>query len=150
MGDTPVSMKAVQSSLRDEIVAQRQADDIAHAAILDKLHDYETALRVDKARDEERAKAEGQIRKQVSAAVVMFMSLMTGIVAWAALEFAQIHRDIAENTAHFREFQAIGIEWGDNLDARDAEIKEDMRQLRRLVNEHQRSKDEHTQRRTGN
>lgn len=64
-------------------------------------------------------------------------------MAWAAVEFRDIHRDIANNTAHFREFQAIGIEWGDNLDARDAEFKEDLRQLRRLVNEHQRNKREH-------
>lgn len=141
--------KVRENTLKEQFAAIRKADDEAHTAILDKLHDYETALRVDKARDEERAKAEGQLRKQVSAAVVMFMSLITGIVAWAALEFAQIHRDIADNTAHFREFQAIGIEWGDNLDSRDAEIKEDLRQLHREVDAHQRSKDEHTQRRTG-
>jgi len=64
-------------------------------------------------------------------------------VAWAAMEFGELHRDVAANTAHFREFQAIGIEWGENLDARDAELKEDLRLLRRLVNEHQRNKREH-------
>jgi len=143
MGDTPQNMKAVQSSLRDEIVAQRQADDAAHAAILDKLHDYETEARVRNARDEEKAVAEKALRKQIFTLFLTFLSIIVGLVAWAAVEFRNIHRDVANNTAHFREFQAIGIEWGDNLDARDIEFKEDLRQLRRLVNEHQRNKTEH-------
>jgi hypothetical protein len=60
------------------------------------------------------------------------------------MEFGELHRDVAANTAHFKEFQAIGIEWGDKLDETDADLKADLRQLRRLVNEHQRSKSEHS------
>lgn len=144
MVETPHNMKAVQSSLRDEIVKQREMDEAAHGMILDKLHDYETEAKVRNARDEEKDKAEKGLRKQIFVLTLTFLSILTGLVAWAATEFREIHRDVAANTAHFREFQAIGIEWGDNLDARDAELKEDLRHLRRLVNEHQRNKREHS------
>lgn len=141
MGDTPTTMKAVQSSLRDEIVAQRQQDDAAHDMILDKLSAYETELRVRNARDEEKAKAEQSLRKQIFTLAVLFMSILSGLVAWAAMEFNELHHDIGANTAHFREFQAIGIEWGDNIDERAQGFKEDIRQLRRSLNEHQRQRE---------
>lgn len=134
-------MKAVQSSLRDEIVAQRQQDDAAHDMILDKLSAYETELRVRNARDEEKAKAEQSLRKQIFTLAVLFMSILSGLVAWAAMEFNELHHDIGANTAHFREFQAIGIEWGDNIDERAQGFKEDIRQLRRSLNEHQRQRE---------
>lgn len=125
------------------VEAERREDDKAHAVILTKLAGYETELRVSNVRDEEKSKAEGSLRKQVFALLLLFLGTWTGAIAWAAAEFREVHHEIGQNTAHFREFQAIGIEWGDNLDARDAEIKEDLRQLRRLVNEHQRNKSEH-------
>ena len=124
MGDTPTNMKAVQSSLRDEIVAQRQADDVAHGAILDKLHAYETELKVANARNEEKDKAEVRLRRQVFALSIAFLSILAGLIAWAAVEFRELHRDVADNTAHFREFQAIGIEWGDAIDLRHDSLKE--------------------------
>lgn len=144
MGDTPTNMKAVQSSLRDEIVKQREMDEAAHAIILDKLHAYETELKVNNARNEEKDKAENALRKQVFALSVLFLSILSGLVAWVAVEFNELHSDVAGNTAHFREFQAIGIEWGDAIDERAAGFKEDIRQLRREMNEHQRNKREHS------
>ena len=157
MVDTPNNMKATQSSLRDEIMEMRKdlvsarknmelsyvrnQDD--HAAIMTKIVAYDTGLAVSVARDEEKSAAEKSLRRQVLTLTLAFLSIIVALVAWAATEFRDIHRDVAENSAHFREFQAIGIEWGDNLDARDAEFKEDLRQLRRLVNEHQRNKEEH-------
>ena len=136
MGDTPNNMKAVQSTLRDEIIAQRDLNDVAHQDILDKLKDYETELRVANAREEEKAKAEKSLRRQVMMLSMTFMSIMVALVAWAATEFKDLHKDVAANTAHFREFQAIGIEWGDNLDAKDAECKEDLKELRHRLNSH--------------
>ena len=143
MVDTPSSMKAVQSTLRDEIVKVHQENEATHTLILDKLHSYETEARVRNARDEEKDKAEVSLRKQIFALVLVFLSILSGLVTWAAMEFNELHHDISENTAHFREFQAIGIEWGDKLDEKDVELKEDLRLLRRLVNEHQRNKREH-------
>ena len=144
MGDTPTTMKAVQSSLRDEIVKVHQENEATHTLILDKLHTYETELKVRNARDEERNKAEQSLRKQILTLAVLFMSILSGLVAWAAMEFSELHQDVAANTAHFREFQAIGIEWGDAIDERAAGFKEDIRQIRRSLNEHLRDKREHS------
>jgi hypothetical protein len=130
-------------ALRGAIEAQKSADIEAHAAILAKLGVLDRDLLVTHVRDEERSKSELRLRRQLAALTMLFLSILAGLIGWAATEFRDIHRDIANNTAHFREFQAIGIEWGDNLDLRDLEIKEDIRQLRRLVNEHQRNKSEH-------
>ena len=143
MVETPTSMKKVQSSLRDEIVRVHQENEATHTLILDKLHSYELEVKVRNARDDEKDKAEQRLRKQVFALALVFLSILSGLVTWAAMEFNELHHDISENTAHFREFQAIGIEWGDKLDEKDAELKEDLRLLRRLVNEHQRNKREH-------
>jgi hypothetical protein len=137
-------MKAIRSDLRDEIELQRQTDEAAHAMILEQLHALETTAQIRNARDEEKDKAENSLRKQIFALVLVFLSIQSGLVTWAAMEFGELHRDVAANTAHFKEFQAIGIEWGDKLDETDADLKADLRQLRRLVNEHQRSKSEHS------
>ena len=141
MVETPTSMKKVQSSLRDEIVRVHQENEATHTLILDKLSAYETELRVRNTRDEEKAKAEQSLRKQIFTLAVLFMSILSGLVAWAAMEFNELHHDIGANTAHFREFQAIGIEWGDNIDERAQGFKEDIRQLRRSLNEHQRQRE---------
>lgn len=144
MTETPTTMKAVQSSLRDEIVKVHQENEATHTLILDKLHAYELELKVRNARDEEKATAEKSLRKQIFALVLVFLSILSGLVAWAAMEFNDIKRDVSANTAHFKEFQAIGIEWGDAIDERAAGFKEDIRQLRRQMNEHQRNKREHS------
>ena len=143
MVDTPSSMKAVQSTLRDEIVKVHQENEATHTLILDKLHSYETEARVRNARDEEKDKAEASLRKQIFALVLVFLSILSGLVTWAAMEFNELHHDISENTAHFREFQAIGIEWGDSIDERAAGFKEDIRLLRRQMLEHQRNNKKH-------
>jgi len=143
MVDTPTSMKAVQSSLRDEIVKQRQEDETAHAVILDKLHDFETELRVRNARDEEKFAANTSIKKQLFALVILFLSILTGLVSWFTLEIRETQENVSENSAHFREFQAIGIRWGDDIDARAAHMQEDIRTIRRQMNEHQRNNKKH-------
>ena len=158
MADTPTNMKVAQSSLRDEIVEMRKAlmasqknmeqsyvrNEDDHKILMTQMAAYDTEIKVRNARDEEKDRAEQSLRKQVFALAVLFMSILSGLVAWAAMEFNELHRDVSENTAHFREFQAIGIEWGENIDERANGIKEDLRQLRRLVNEHQRNKQEHS------
>jgi hypothetical protein len=143
MGDTPQSMRAVQSSLRDEIVAQRQEDEAAHAVILGKLHDFETELRVRNARDEEKLASGTSIKKQLFALIILFLSILTGLVSWFTLEIRETQENVSENSAHFREFQAIGIRWGDDIDARAEHMQEDIRHIRRLMNEHQRNNKKH-------
>lgn len=143
MVETPHSMKAVKSSLRDDLERQRQTDEAAHAMIMDQLHALETSVHIRNARDEEKDKAEGSLRRQIFALVLVFLSIQSGLVTWAAMEFNEIHRDVAANTAHFREFQAIGIEWGDAIDERAVGFKEDIRQLRRQMLEHQRNNKKH-------
>ena len=143
MVETPTSMKKVQSSLRDEIVRVHQENEATHTLILDKLHSYELEIKVRNARDEEKDKAEKSLRKQIFALVLVFLSILSGLVTWAAMEFNELHRDISENTAHFREFQAIGIEWGDAIDERAAGLKEDIRLLQRQMLEHQRNNKKH-------
>ena len=130
-------------SLRDSIDAQRKADVEAHGHILEKLSAFDKDLLISHVREEEKSKSEIMLRRQISTLAMLFLSILVGLVAWAATEFRDLHQSVNDNTAHFREFQAIGIEWGDNLDTRDQEFKEDMRQLRRLVNEHQRNKRDH-------
>jgi hypothetical protein len=132
--------------LRETVQRQLDNDQIAHASILEKLTALDKDLLVTHARDEEKSKAEASLRKLVLTLAVLFMSILSGIVAWAAMEFRELHEDVANNTAHFREFQAIGIEWGDNIDDRAEGFRDDLRQLRRLVNEHQRNKREHSHR----
>lgn len=144
MSDTPTSMKAVQSSLRDEIVAQRQEDEAAHAVILTKLHDLETELRVKNARDEEKFAAATSIKKQLFALVILFLTILTGLVSWFTVEIRSTQKDVSENAAHFREFQAIGIRWGDDIDARAESMQEDIRQLRKRLHEHRQNKHEHS------
>jgi hypothetical protein len=130
--------------LREAVQRQMDSDRISHTDILEKLTALDKDLLVTHARDDEKSRAEQSLRKQILTLAVLFMSILSGLVAWAAMEFSELHRDVANNTAHFREFQAIGIEWGDNIDERAEGLRDDLRQLRRLVNEHQRNKQEHS------
>lgn len=134
--DTPTSMKAVQLNLRDELRAYRDIDEAAHAEILSKLHDYETTMKVFTARVEERDKAESGLRRKLFGLTVLFLSLLSGLVAWVAVEMRELHRDVANNTAHFKEFQAIGIEWGDAIDERAKGFRDDINELRKRLNLH--------------
>jgi hypothetical protein len=110
-----------------------EKDAEAHVLILSKLNIYETEIKVANARSEEKDKAESTLRRQVLTLSLAFLGIIVGLVAWASVEFRDLHRDVAANTAHFREFQAIGIEWGDAIDERAAGFKEDIRQLRRKI-----------------
>lgn len=140
--------------LRNAVLRYTQDNEAQHSSIINKLHDYETEMKVRNALLAERDKTEGRLRKQVFALSMGFLTLVASLVAWTAVEFRDLHRDVADNTAHFKEFQAIGIEWGEAIDERAAAMRsimdthvqalqEDLRQLRRLVNEHQRNKQEH-------
>jgi hypothetical protein len=110
-----------------------EKDAEAHSLILAKLNVYETEIKVANARSEEKDKAETTLRRQILTLSLAFLGILVGLVAWAAVEFRELHHDVAENTAHFREFQAIGIEWGDAIDERAAEFREDIRQIRRTI-----------------
>lgn len=129
--------------LREAIDKQREADLEAHSIIMEKLSLFDKDLLVTHVREEERLTAEKSLRKQVFALTLMFLSMVAGLVAWVATELNEIHDQVHENTAHFREFQGIGIRWGEDIDARDKAMAEDIRQLERIVNEHQRNKKEH-------
>jgi hypothetical protein len=111
MGDTPQSMRAVQSSLREEIVAQRQEDEAAHAVILGKLHDFETEFRVRNARDEEKLASGTSIKKQLFALIILFLSILTGLVSWFTLEIREtqehVHQIELEEKSNAREGFAI-------------------------------------------
>lgn len=130
--------------LREELRKFREADVAAHTSIIDKLSVLDKDVLITHVRDEEKDKAETKLRRQIVALAFFFVTTASGLVSWGVMEARDLHQAINDNTAHFREFQAIGIEWGDNLDRRDAEFREDLRQLRRLVNEHQRNKQEHS------
>lgn len=126
--------------LKEEIRKQREADVVAHGDILSELHKYDTKLQVSGAHSDERLKAETSLRRQFFALSLLVLSTATGLVAWAATEFRSIHRDVQENTTHFTEFQAIGIRWGDDIDARAVEMQLQIRDLRKQVNELERRK----------
>ena len=136
MGDTPTNMKAVQLNLRDELRAYRDLDEAAHREILLKLHDYETTMKVFTARVEEKDHAEQSMRRKFFGLIVLFMSILSGLVAWVAVELSSIHKDVANNTSHFKEFQAIGIEWGDAIDERAEGFRDDIKELRKRLNLH--------------
>jgi len=141
--DTPTHAKVTRADCAEEIRRLHERDNEAHDAILDKLNVYETELRVANVRAEEKSAAEKALRRQVLTLSVAFLSIMVGLVAWVATEIRDIHKDVAANTAHFREFQAIGIEWGDAIDERAEDFKEDIRRIRKQMNDHQRNKREH-------
>jgi hypothetical protein len=130
--------------LRDAIDRQRAADLEAHGDILKKLDSLDRDVLVTHARDEERNKAELRLRRQVAALAMLLMTVAIGLVSWGASQSHDLHQDVAENTKHFVEFQAIGIRWGDDIDARAKAIQDDARQLRKIVNEHQRNSKRHS------
>ena len=130
-------------NLKDAVNAQKKADIEAHANILAKLNEFDRDLLVTHVRDEEKEKSEKALRRQILTLAVVFFGTLSGLVAWAATEFRDLHSDVSNNTAHFKEFQAIGIEMKVALDATDEDIQQDLRQLRDLVQRHQINKDEH-------
>jgi hypothetical protein len=143
-------LQEVIAELRKELSVSRKNMEISyvrneddHQSIIDKLSTLDKDVLVTHVRDEEKDKSEVRLRRQIATLAMLLVSIAIGLVSWGVTEAENLHQAINDNTAHFREFQAIGIEWGDNLDVRDKEIKEDLRQLRRLVNEHQRNKKEH-------
>jgi hypothetical protein len=135
MGTPPLHKNGQEQAYKQELRALRETlekDAEAHAIILSKLNIYETEIKVANARSEEKDKAEKSLRRQIGALFLLFMSSAAGIVGWGVGEARNIRRDVAANTAHFREFQAIGIEWGDAIDERAAHIREDIRTLEGL------------------
>jgi PIN domain nuclease of toxin-antitoxin system len=136
MGTPPLHKNGQEQAYKQELRALRETlekDAEAHVAILAKLTVYETEIKVANARSEEKDKAETTLRRQLLTLSLAFLGIIVGLVAWTATEFHDIHKDVSANTAHFREFQAIGIEWGDAIDERAAGFKEDIRQLRRKI-----------------
>jgi len=129
--------------LKEELRKFREADMEAHTSILDKLSILDKDVLIAHVRDEEKDKAETKLRRQIAALAFFFVTTASGLVSWGVMEARDLHQRINDNTAHFREFQAIGIEWGDAIDERAEGFKEDIRQLRRTVHEHQRNKSEH-------
>jgi ferric-dicitrate binding protein FerR (iron transport regulator) len=136
MGTPPLHKNGQEQAYKQELRSLRETlekDAEAHTLILAKLTVYETEIKVANARSEEKDKAEKSLRRQIGALFLLFMSSAAGIVGWGIGEARDIRKDISANTAHFREFQAIGIEWGDAIDERAAGFKEDIRQLRHKI-----------------
>lgn len=129
--------------LKGELRKFREADVAAHTDIINKLSVLDKDLLITHVREEEKGKAETKLRRQLAALALFFVTTATGLVSWGVMEARDLHQAINDNTAHFREFQAIGIRWGDAIDERAEGFKEDIRQLRRTVHEHQRNKSEH-------
>jgi hypothetical protein len=136
MGTPTLQKNGQDQAYKQELRGLRatlEKDAEAHSLILAKLTVYETEIKVANARSEEKDKAEVRLRRQVLTVSLAFLGILAGLVTWASTEFRDIHRDVAANTAHFREFQAIGIEWGDAIDERAHDIQEDIRQIRRTI-----------------
>ena len=126
-----------------EYLEWRKADVAAHARIENKLDAFDRDLLVSQVRGEEKDRSEKALRRQILTLAVVFFGTLSGLVAWAAREFHDLHSDVADNTAHFREFQAIGIEMKVALDETDNDIQTELRDLRALVQRHQINKQEH-------
>jgi ferric-dicitrate binding protein FerR (iron transport regulator) len=135
MGTPPLHKNGSEQAYKQELRALRETlekDAEAHSLILAKLNVYETEIKVTNARSEEKDKAEITLRRQLLTVSLAFLGILVGLVAWAATEFRGLHYDVSANTAHFREFQAIGIEWGDSIDERAAGFREDIHTLEGL------------------
>ena len=133
----------VLRELRLAIDKQREADRSAHGDILKKLEALDRDVMITHARDEEKALAETRLRRQVGLLATLFMTIAIGLVSWGTTQAHDLHQDVADLQSHFKEFQAIGIRWGDDIDARAAEQAKDLRDLRNLVQQHQINKKEH-------
>ena len=129
--------------LKDAVDAQKKADIEAHANILAKLNEFDRDLLVTHVRDEEKEKAERSLRGLVIRLTAGFITVIVALASAFIIEVRDIHQLVNNNTAHFKEFQAIGIEMKVALDATDEDIQQDLRQLRDLVQRHQINKDEH-------
>lgn len=129
--------------LKDAVNAQKQADIQAHANILTKLNEFNMELALDHVREEEKAKAEKSLRSLVFKLTAGFVAIIIALASAFIIEVRDIHQAVNNNTTHFKEFQAIGIEMKVALDATDEDIQQDLRQLRDLVQRHQINKDEH-------
>jgi hypothetical protein len=136
MGTTPLQKNGKDHAqdrdlreLRDAIDRQRAEDVVAHGEILTQVVALDKDLLVTHARDEEKALSEKSLRKQVFALALLSISMAAGLITWAAGEFRDLHQQVNDNSSHFKEFQAIGIRWGDDIDARDKAMQDDIRQL---------------------
>ncbi len=127
-----------------EIREYLRANANEHAGIMSQLAAYDTALQVQAARDEEKEKADRNLKRQVFALFLVFLTQTAGLVGWGVSRYDKLHDGMEENARHFTEFQAIGIEWGDSIDERAAGFKEDIRQIRKQMNEHQRNGKRHS------
>lgn len=136
-------VKATLEKWESAYVQFAKEDREVHEQILSKLTAYEISAKVQAARDDERSKAEKSLRRQVATLFLALLLQAAGVVGWMVAEFRAVHRDIAANTAHFREFQAIGIEWGDAIDERAEKMVQEIRELRREVHQHQRNGAKH-------
>ena len=129
--------------LKEALLKQRITDEAAHAAILEKLNVLDRDVMITHARDEEKTLAETRLRRQVAMLAALFMTIAIGLVSWFTTQAHDLHQDVADLQSHFKEFQAIGIRWGDDIDARAGEQAKDLRDLRKLVQQHQINKKEH-------
>jgi hypothetical protein len=138
-------LQEVIVELRKELVVARKnmeqsyvrnQDD--HTSIIKKLTTLDRDVLVTHVRDEEKDKAETKLRRQLAALAFLFVTTATGLVSWGATQAHDLHQAVNDNTAHFKEFQAIGIRWGDDIDARDKAMQDDIRQLEKMLHEHQR------------
>jgi hypothetical protein len=136
MGTPPLHKNGQEQAYKQELRALRETlekDAEAHVIILSKLRVYETEIKVANARNEEKDKAEVTLRRQMAALAMLFMTIAIGLVSWGVTQAHDLHQAVNDNTAHFKEFQAIGIEWGNAIDERAEGFKEDIRQLRRKI-----------------
>ena len=120
--------------LRHDLEQNQKDDQVDHQVILDKLAALSLEQRTSSVLQNERASAEGTIRRQVFALLLLFLTTVAGIIAWVESEFSDIHDDISNNSRIFSAFEARGIKWGEQLDKTDADMQEQLRELRRRIN----------------
>jgi hypothetical protein len=134
--NTPLE-KNGRDAAQDRTVAELDAKNTAdHARLTELIHDLKLSVSLDVEKMSGMVKAHRLVAMAVWA-ILGLSVVVTGSMVNRGIDFLDhLSTQVHGNTTHFKEFQAIGIEWGDNLDDRDKEIKEDIRQLRRLINEH--------------
>lgn len=108
----------------------------SHRAMLEKITNLTLEQRTYGVKQDERLASDTTIRRQVFALLLLFLTSIGGVIAWAEGQLNHLQDDISEQSAFFSAFEAKGRKWGEQLDQKDAEQQRTLRDLRRRVNEH--------------
>jgi hypothetical protein len=122
--------------LRTLIQNNLAVDNIAHERIEESLSRVITAHEVQLGVAAEKEKGESSLKKQVFALLLLLLAQTAAGTSWIVAKFDRVETDILNNTAHYREYQAIGNRWGHDIDARAVKIQSDIAKIRERLNSH--------------